>query len=102
VIQWFVLGFTLDDVVGSWQDARLASECMRALQAAGHPPEFRILQIGGDGDHLFLWFINEFAARVLDAHDVRWRPFLIGEAAEPPPGARSPLTDAAAGADHPR
>jgi hypothetical protein len=96
VIRWFVLGFTVDDVVGGWQDARLASECVRALRAAGRPAEFRILQTNGDGDHLFLWFVNDFAARVLDAHAVPWRPFLVGEAAESPAGGRSPLTDAGA------
>ena len=94
MVQWFVLGFTADDIVGGWQDSRLASECIRALRAAGRPPEFRILQISGDGDHMLLWFVNEHAARVLDAHAVPWRPFLIGDAAESPAGARSPLIDA--------
>ena len=93
--QWFILGFTPDDVVTGWQDARLASECMRALNAAGKPCEFRILQSSGDDDHLFVWFVNEVAARVLDTHGVAWRSFLIGQAAESPPGARSPLQDPA-------
>jgi hypothetical protein len=91
VHQWFILGFTADDVVLAWQDARLASECVRALNAAGKPREFRILQSSGDDEHLFVWFVNEAAARVLDTHGVAWRSFLIGQAAESPPGARSPL-----------
>lgn len=94
--RWFKLGFTTDDIVGSWQDARLAGACVRALRAAGRPPEFRILQSGGDGDYLVHWFVNEIAARVLDTHGVAWRSFLIGEAAGSPSGARSPLVDTAA------
>ena len=94
--RWFKLGFTTDDIVGCWQDARLASECVRALRAAGRPPEFRILQSSGDGDYLVVWFVNEIAASVLDTHSVPWRSFIIGEAAVSPAGARSPLTDTAA------
>ena len=92
---WFVLGFTVDHVVASWQDVRLAGECVRALHAAGKPPEFRVLQGSGDGDYLFFWFVNESAALVLDEHQVSWRPFVIGEADAAPDGARSPLVDSA-------
>ena len=92
---WSVLGFTLEDVVGGGQDARLASECVRALHAAGRPPEFQIVQGSGDGDYLVTWFVNEIAARVLDTHAVAWRSFIICSAAAAPAGARSPLLDAA-------
>ena len=93
--RWFVLGFTSEDVVACWQDVRLAGECVRALNAAGRPSEFRVLQSSGDGDYLFTWFVNELAARVLDTHEVTWRSFIIGEAAASPAGARSPWPDAA-------
>jgi hypothetical protein len=96
VTQWFVLGFTVDDVVARFQDARLACDCVRALDAAGKPPEFKILQSSGDGDYLFTWFVNEIAAGVLDTHHVPWRSFIIGEAAASPAGARNPLVKAAA------
>jgi hypothetical protein len=96
---WLVLGFTPDDVVVCWQDARLASACVHALNAAGRPSEFRIFQSSGDGDYLLTWYVNETAARVLDTHAVPWRSFIIGEAAASPAGARSPLADAVAGGE---
>src|SRR3954470_10191101 len=98
--RWFVLGFTPDDVIGGAQDARLASECVRALRAAGRPPEFQIVQSSGDGEYLFTWFVNAIAARTLDTHAVSWRSFIICEAAAAPSGARSMLTDVAVGLQH--
>jgi hypothetical protein len=90
---WFVLGFTPDDIIACWQDSRLAGECIRTWQAAGRPAGFTILQAPGEGEHLFVWFVNESAARLLDAQKVGWRRFLVGECAEPPHGARNVLTE---------
>jgi hypothetical protein len=94
--RWFVLGFTADEIVGCWQDSRLAGECVRAWQAEGKPTDFSILQsTSGDGEHMLLWFVNEVAARLLDVHTVGWRDFLISERAEVPAGAHNPLTEEA-------
>ena len=89
---WYVLGFTDEDLVGAWQDARLAEECVRAWRAAGQPADFEILQAPGDAEHLTLWFVNATAARLLDEHGVAWRPFLVGEREAPPDGAARALT----------
>ena len=89
--RWYVLGFTADAVVGAWQDARLAQACMHAWEAAGRPAPFKILQAPGDGPFLVNWFIDEPTATTLDQHEVEWRPFLVGERAEPPHSARSVL-----------
>lgn len=92
---WHVLGFTADDVVVRWQDARLAAACVEALNAAGRPAGFQILRGGAQGDYLITWYVNEVAARVLDAFGVAWRAFLVGEATSSPAGARSALADVA-------
>jgi hypothetical protein len=84
---WYVLGFTGDDVVGGWQDSRLATECAKAWEAAGCPEDFRILQGAGEGLYFSYWYLDEASARVLDAQQVHWRLFLIGEQPLPPPGA---------------
>jgi hypothetical protein len=91
--KWFVLGFTDEDLVGAWQDARLAEECVRAWRDAGRPADFRVLQAAGEGDHMTVWFVNAASAAVLDAHDVPWRRFVIGERDAPPPGASDALAD---------
>jgi hypothetical protein len=84
---WLTLGFTVDEVVLGGQDSRLAHECIGAWQAAGSPTEFRVLESAGDGEHILVWFVNEAAAAVLDAHGVNWRSRIIGEAASPPADA---------------
>jgi hypothetical protein len=86
--QWFVLGFTAEDVTTAQQDSRLAQACVGAWRAAGEPPEFTILEAPGDGDHLLLWFVSGASAPILDEHEPGWRRFVIGTLGAPPPGAR--------------
>jgi hypothetical protein len=95
--RWFVLGFTDDQVVGAWQDWRLARDCVRAWEAAGRPHPFEVLQMAGTGPHFLRWFVHEAAARILDDQGVSWREFLTGECATPPSGARDALIFAAEG-----
>jgi len=90
---WFVLGFTDEDLVGAWQDTRLAEECVKAWRIAGRPSDFRILQAAGEGDHLTVWFVSAASAQLLDAHGVPWRQFVVGEREAPPPGAIDALSD---------
>ncbi len=84
---WFVLGFTVDDVVGAWQDWRLARQCVGALTAAQRPLGVGILEGGGAGEHLVYWYVSDDVAMVLDDRGVPWRRFLVGDVAAPPPDA---------------
>ena len=92
--RWYVLGFTMDDVVACWQDARLASECVRVWNVGGRPSGFEVLQVSGDDGYLYTWYVSDVAAGVLDTHGVAWRSFLIGEAEAAPVGAQTPLVGA--------
>lgn len=74
-----VLGFTCDDIIGGWQDSRLAEACTEAWNAEGKPAEFRIWQSAGEGEYFIHWYLGSAEARVLDRHRVEWRQFLIGE-----------------------
>ena len=40
-----------------------------------------------------VWFVNAASAVVLDAHDVAWRRFVIGERDAPPARASDALAD---------
>lgn len=88
---WLVLGFTCDDIVCAGQDARLATECVGAWQAAGCPADFRILHAAGHGEHVAEWFVNPAAAQALDARGVEWRTRVIAAVRTPPPMARDAL-----------
>ncbi len=88
---WFLLGFTGDDVAGAWQHWRLARQCGPALEAEGQSLSFGILESPGQGAHLLYWYVSAAAARLLDAHDVGWRQFLVGSCPGPPAGARPAL-----------
>ncbi len=85
--RWFVLGFSVDDVVGAWQDWRLARQCVAALAAAERAPSSDILESAGAGEHLTYWYVSDEIASVLDGGGVPWRRFLVGEVAAPPAGA---------------
>jgi hypothetical protein len=87
--RWFILGFTADDVVGGWQDSRLAEASVNAWRAAGRPDRFDIREAPGSGPHLTHWFVSEEAALILDGAPGSWRRFLIGEGA--PPAAARPV-----------
>ena len=91
--RWHVLGFTADQVVGAWQDARLAHACMIAWQEEGRPLGFRILQAPGEGPYLVYWFLGPDVARLLDAREVPWRDFLVGERMGLPRAAREVLRE---------
>lgn len=92
--RWFVLGFSAEDVIVAWQDARLASQFVRAWRAAGRPADFEVKQTSGDGHHLIHWWVSGPAARVLDAHGVDWRRFVIAEKnVAPPPRATNVLRE---------
>ena len=93
--QWFVLGFTSDDVVGAGQDSRLAFECLKAWEAADRPAGFEIWQASGDGDYIVHWFVNQASACFLDAQGIAWRQFVTGGCAAPP--ARADLIVTSAG-----
>jgi hypothetical protein len=88
---WFVLGFTADEIVSGRQDGRLAQECLAAWQSAGWPTSFEIMQATGDGELIVKWFVNVEAALVLDAHGVHWRGRICGEQPAPPADATSLL-----------
>jgi hypothetical protein len=85
---WYVLGFTGDEVVGAFQDVRLAHSCHQACNVAGLTAGRHVLQGPGEGDHLLYWFISGEAARVLDAAGIQWRGRIIGHRAAPPARAR--------------
>src|SRR5258706_16380243 len=84
---WFVVGFTVDEVVSGGQDSRLAHECIGAWRTAGCPTTFRVLESIGHGDHILEWFVNAPAPVVLDAPGVKWRGRIIREASNPPADA---------------
>jgi hypothetical protein len=83
---WLVLGFTSDDIIGGWQDSRLAQACVEAWRAAGDPAGFVIRQGAGEGEHFIFWYLTHAAAAVLDQSGVDWRRFLVGERPVLPPG----------------
>ena len=83
-MRWFVLGFSVDDIVGGWQDWRLARQCVEALVAAHRAPSVGVLESAGAGEHLTYWYVRDDVAAVLDAAGVPWRRFLVGEVAAPP------------------
>ena len=91
---WFVLGFSDDDVVMAWQDTRLAEASARAWDAAGKPDDFDIRHAAGEGEYLTEWYVSPGAARVLDGQGVDWRRFVIGTRAAPPDGAACTLEPA--------
>jgi hypothetical protein len=62
-----MIGFTADDIVGGGQDVRLAAAYARARQGTEEPVDARIVQAPGDRDHVLVWFVDEAAARILDA-----------------------------------
>jgi hypothetical protein len=86
-MSWLVLGFTADDVVGAWQDSRLAEACNRASN--GTPLD--VLQSAGEAPYLVHWYVGEEAARLLDQCGVDWRRFVIAERPTPPAGATPAL-----------
>ena len=89
-MSWYTLGFTYDDVVGAWQDWRLAQECVRAFSEENRRLARDVREVPGDGPYLVRWYVSGAAAAVLDAHQVPWRQFLVGTG-QPPSGARLPL-----------
>jgi hypothetical protein len=89
--RWFVLGFDCDDVVGAWQDWRLARQCVAALTAAHVPPTSGILEGAGRGEHLTYWYVRDDVAGILDDGGVPWRRFLVGEIEAPPAAATRQL-----------
>lgn len=89
--RWFVLGFDCDDIVGAWQDWRLARQCVATLTAAHRPPTSGILEGAGSGEHLTYWYVRDDVAGVLDEGGVPWRRFLVGEVDAPPPAAKRQL-----------
>jgi hypothetical protein len=84
---WTQLGFTVDDVVGAWQHARLAEAFVRAWEQLGRPGHFDVLQTEGANDYLSYWWVSPTAARLLDRSGVAWRRFAIGSAETPPDDA---------------
>ena len=76
--RWHVLGFTSDDIIGGWQDTRLAEACAAAWQTAGRPEALRIWQSAGQGEHFIYWYLEPSAAALLDRQRVAWRQFLVG------------------------
>jgi hypothetical protein len=86
-VAYYVLGFTSDMVVGTWQDTRFAYECRQAWEAAGRPEGFRLLQAPGEGPHAIEWYLDEATVRVLDQQGVNWRAVLVGEREAPPDNA---------------
>jgi hypothetical protein len=80
---WFVLGFTIDDVVGGGQDRRLAEEVGRAWQAAGGPALPQVVHGAGRPPHVSYWYVSPGTADVLDQLEVDWRRFVVGRAMPP-------------------
>ncbi len=89
--RWFVLGFDYDDVVGAWQDWRLARQCVAALRAAERPPTSGILEGAGGGRYLTYWYVNDAITDALDRGGVPWRRHVIGEIDAPPQDLGGPL-----------
>ncbi|HTM20803.1 MAG TPA: hypothetical protein VL172_09855 [Kofleriaceae bacterium] len=86
--EWYRLGFSFDDVVGGWQDQRLAHLCDQAWQAAGRPTGVEILQTAGEGDFAICWYLRRRLVPLLNAHGVPWQRFFAGVCAAPPPDAQ--------------
>jgi hypothetical protein len=89
---WLVLGFTADDVIGGWQDSRLAEACVRASLEHRREPPADVLQSAGDSPYLIHWYIGEAAARLFDHAGVDWRRFVVAERPAPPADATPALT----------
>jgi hypothetical protein len=87
----FILGFTDEDVTGSWQHWRLATEFGSAFEAEGLPVSFGVVEGPGEGRYLIHWYLRPDAAAVLDRRGVGWRRFLTGERDVAPPGCHAPL-----------
>jgi len=85
--EWHILGFTSDDIIGGWQDSRLAEACAAAWQGAGEPVGFIIFQGPGEGEYFIHWYLGPLVAAVLDRFAVEWRQFKIGDCADLPHGA---------------
>lgn len=88
---WFVLGFDYDDVVGAWQDWRLARECCDVLRGRGTASVDGIREGAGRGEHLTYWYVSDEIAALLDSGGVGWRRFLVGSVSSPPPDATRQL-----------
>ncbi len=82
--RWHVIGFTSDEIVCAYQDARMADECVTAWHSAGSSSACRIVEAVGEGEHLIHWFVNDEAAAMLDARGVQWHERIIAERAELP------------------
>ncbi len=89
---WHVLGFDSDDIIGGWQDTRLAQSCQLAWDAEGRPERLRIWQGPGEGEHFIYWYLDASAAALLDRQNVDWRRFLVGVRGELPREA-APVLD---------
>lgn len=99
---WFKLGFTYEDVVGAWQDWRLAQEIARATDGATRVVEEGILESPGNGEHLVWWYVSSEAAALLDARQISWRRFLLASGVEPPKDAHPTIKPGApSGSDEP-
>jgi hypothetical protein len=87
---WYRLAFTADDVIGSWQDQRLARVCTEAWEAVGRPPGLAILQAPAAEERWVLcWYVPRSLGDLLDARAVPWRRFLVGTCGHPPLEARA-------------
>jgi hypothetical protein len=82
-MNWIQLAFTVDDVVGGWQDSRLAESFVHAWERAGRPDDFLVRQAAGGSGYVESWWVSPSAARVLDAAGVSWRRFIVGEGRPP-------------------
>jgi hypothetical protein len=87
----FILGFTDEDVTGSWQHWRLATECGCALEAEGFPISYGLREAAGEGRYFLYWYLQDDLAAILDRHGVGWRRFLVGHSAIDPGRGHSPL-----------
>jgi hypothetical protein len=88
-MDWYTLGFTYDDIVGAWQDWRLAQQCAHAF-AGQERLAGEVREEPGEGKFLVRWYVSRTAAEILDEHHVPWRQFLVGTGT-PPASARQPL-----------
>ena len=84
---WHILGFTSDDIIGAWQDARLAEACAEAWRSVGEPPGFVAWGVPGEGEHLIHWYLASAVTDALDRRGVAWRQFRLGQRTSVPPGA---------------
>jgi hypothetical protein len=90
-MKWIVIGFTLDDVVTYGNDYRLAEAAAHAWRAQGKPDGFEIKLAQGSDKYMLHWYVNDVAARILDAERVEFRHNLVGEVDAPPAGATNPV-----------